>query len=71
MTDQPPSEPVRPGGGHDHTGSGNYVMAQGQSNWKWCRNCQAMCFAGNPEAGPCAVGGNHDTTQSEDYSLQF
>jgi hypothetical protein len=60
------------GGAHDHTGSGNYVMAQGQSNWKWCRKCQAMCFAGNPEAGICSEDGKpHDTTQSEDYSLQF
>ncbi len=43
-----------------------------QSNWKWCRLCQNLCFAaaGNQAcAGNTAGNGKHDFTGSGDYVL--
>ena len=48
----------------------------GQKNWKWCKNCQGLAFAGDAgvsSAGICplllAHGGKHDFTDSSNYSL--
>ena len=42
-----------------------------QSNWQWCRKCQGLAYAGNPQQGRCpgADGGQHDHTGSWDYVL--
>ena len=64
------------GASHDHTGSGNYVIAfnasaapAGQSDWRWCNKCQGLAFAGDPTVGPCPAGGVHDHSGSGDYVL--
>ena len=64
------------GASHDHSGSGNYVIAlnaaaapAGQANWRWCRKCQGLSFGGNPSQGPCPSGGQHDHSGSGDYVL--
>jgi hypothetical protein len=42
---------------HIHDGSGNYVLAYntpgnaGQDNWRWCRKCAGLHYAGVPNAG--------------------
>jgi hypothetical protein len=68
------------GGVHDHTGSGNYVLAEkgagglpqdSQDNWRWCKKCQVLAYAGNPSAGACAASGQHDHTGSGDYVLAY
>ena len=64
------------GASHNHSGSGNYVIAftaaaapSGQSDWQWCNKCQGMAFAGNSSPGPCPAGGTHDHSGSGDYVL--
>ena len=66
------------GASHDHSGSGNYVIAfntspgpSGQSDWRWCRKCQGLSFAGNAAPGPCPAGGQHDHSGSGDYVVAF
>jgi CubicO group peptidase (beta-lactamase class C family) len=67
------------GGQHDHTGSGNYVLAQtaggalpddSQENWRWCKKCQVLAFAGSPSTA-CAAGGIHDYSASGNYVLGY
>ena len=36
--------------------------------WAWCDKCQAVVYDAEP-AGPCAAGGRHDTSDSDDYAL--
>jgi CubicO group peptidase (beta-lactamase class C family) len=65
------------GGQHDHSGSANYVLAQkagalpeySEDNWRWCKNCQVLAFAGGA-LGTCSVGGTHNHTGSGDYILE-
>jgi CubicO group peptidase (beta-lactamase class C family) len=40
-----------------------------QDNWRWCKKCQAMCFAGSASLGACSGGGQHDHAGSGDYAL--
>jgi hypothetical protein len=40
----------------------------GQNNWKWCRKCQVLAFAGG-DGGHCPAGGPHDFSASADYTL--
>ncbi|MEI7661000.1 MAG: hypothetical protein WCK34_02320, partial [Bacteroidota bacterium] len=47
----------------------NWAAAPGQNNWRWCRKCQGMYFAGNATQGLCPAGGAHDHTGSGDYKL--
>ena len=65
---------------HEHTGSGDYVLAirgsgsvpqDHQDNWRWCNKCQVLAFAGNPSAGPCGAGGQHDHTGSGNYMVGY
>jgi hypothetical protein len=42
--------------------------AWGQNNWRWCKKCQCLAFAGNA-AGSCPAGGTHDHSSSSDYNL--
>ena len=66
-----------PGGdSHDHSGSGNYVLAfnaaappSGQSNWRWCDKCQGMTWGGSSSPGRCPAGGTHNLSASGDYVL--
>jgi hypothetical protein len=39
-----------------------------QPNWRWCRKCQGLWFAGNP-ASVCPAGGSHDQVGSGNYML--
>jgi hypothetical protein len=45
----------------------------GQSNWRWCRKCQGLMYAGTipgiPHFGRCPAGGRHDPAGSGDYIL--
>src|SRR5215469_10506988 len=43
----------------------------GQSNWCWCYKCSGLFFAGNVAPGACPAGGQHDGSQSGDYTLAF
>ena len=73
---EPTHGPCPAGGDHDHTGSANYTLAMNdqtdsnrQNNWRWCKNCQGLSYAGNPSMGPCPAGGDHDHTDSANYTL--
>ncbi|MFJ5774670.1 hypothetical protein [Streptomyces sp. NPDC093094] len=52
-------------GGHDSTGSGNYILKEdqdggrGQSGWRWCADCQGLWFSGRVGYGTCPAGGGH------------
>ncbi len=71
--------PCSAGGLHDHSGSADYVIAKkggalpdySQDNWRWCKKCQVLAFAGNPSSGVCGAGGMHDHTGSDDYLLEY
>jgi hypothetical protein len=63
------------GAGHDGSGSGDYVLFgnsafadRGQANWRWCRFCQGLFYAG-AGAGVCPFAGKHDGSGSGDYVL--
>jgi hypothetical protein len=43
---------------HYHTLKHDYVVAQAESGWKWCKKCQAMCYSS--ARGPCPGGGIHE-----------
>ncbi len=40
----------------------------GQDNWRMCKKCQGMFFAGNP-GSKCPAGGSHDATSSGNYDI--
>lgn len=40
-----------------------------QRNWRSCRRCQSLFFAGNPTSGACPLGGGHDRTGSFNYLM--
>ena len=72
----PPGQgPCAAGGRHDHSGSGNYgltdvqINQQGQANWRWCRKCQGLYYAGTADNGTCLAGGAHDGSASSNYVL--
>lgn len=66
-------------GAHDASGSANYCLRVNapssvpgqQPNWRWCKKCQGLFFAGNPSAGVCKAEGTHDSSISWDYILQY
>lgn len=43
-----------------------------QSNWRHCRKCQGLFFAGLATTGACPAGGGHDYSQTPipNYTLQ-
>ena len=61
-------------GDHSYTDSGDYSLLHdlsgvaGQNNWRWCRKCQGLAFAGN-QGSHCPAGGTHDLSASYDYLL--
>ena len=40
-----------------------------QDSWKWCKKCQSLTYSKSASPGPCAAGGQHDTSASQDYSV--
>ncbi len=66
------------GGKHNPSGSSDYVLKAkdvapdyvGQAEWRWCRKCEALYFAGGDSLGACAAGGSHDSSGSGNYILQ-
>lgn len=63
------------GGGHDGSQSGEYFLTHQsgpgqQDNWRWCRACQGLFFAGGSTLGHCPKNPNgHDGSQSGNYIL--
>ena len=65
------------GGAHDHSSSGNYSLFKdvylpipyAQENWRWCRKCEGLTFAGNSDLGACPAKGTHDHTGSGNYQV--
>jgi hypothetical protein len=57
------------------TGSTSYSLdvnsGGGQGNWRWCRQCQGLWFAGNRTGGVCPVLGaaGHNLAGSGVYYL--
>jgi hypothetical protein len=43
----------------------------GQSNWRWCKKCQGLFFAGGATHGLCPSGGTHSTVGSGNYKLSL
>jgi hypothetical protein len=53
------------------SGSDTAPLLTLQSNWRWCRKCQGLFFAGNPGSRCPADSGSHDQTGSgNNYSLR-
>ena len=48
---------------------GAVIPDDSQENWRWCKKCQVLAFAGNPSTA-CAAGGVHDYTSSGNYVLE-
>jgi hypothetical protein len=42
--------------------------AIGQDGWRWCKNCNLLCFDGKTS---CAAGGAHTSAGSGNYELSF
>jgi hypothetical protein len=43
-----------------------------QPDWRWCRKCQGLFFAGNPDQGVCPADQHaHDPSQSGYYAVFF
>jgi hypothetical protein len=42
--------------------------AIGQDGWRWCKNCQLLCFDGKTR---CAAGGAHVSAGSSNYEISF
>ncbi|KAI9786969.1 MAG: hypothetical protein M1839_005200 [Geoglossum umbratile] len=67
--------PCAAGGNHDTSGSAMVRLMRtepdlrGQSQWKSCSKCQLLSFVGFGGAVNCPTGGNHDHSQSWDYTL--
>jgi hypothetical protein len=40
-----------------------------QPNWRWCKKCQCLGFAGNASPGACIAGGMHDHSGSWNYLI--
>jgi CubicO group peptidase (beta-lactamase class C family) len=64
-------------GDHDTSGSSTYVLdlnvgdAGAQRGWRWCSNCQALCFTSSPSV--CSAGStaqpSHEFASSGQYFL--
>lgn len=66
-------------GGHDATGSANYILdalpyaiaLRDEAGWRWCNRCQGLFYSGhNSGCCPAQVDhGGHDATESGNYKL--
>ena len=46
------------------------MILPGQENWRWCRQCQGLFYAGAGTFGRCAAGpGGHTNAGSGNYRL--
>ena len=69
-----------PADGARHAPTGNtFILSQSsqvpvgfENNWRWCKNCGVLAFAGsNSSAGACAAGGAHQFVLSgSNYTIQ-
>jgi hypothetical protein len=65
------------GDGHDDADSGKYTLvhnddeAAGQQDWRWCKKCEGLWFAGGgpDRPGKCPAKDGHDATDSGQYTL--
>jgi hypothetical protein len=55
-------------GEREHSGAGRPRIST-QENWRWCKKCQGLFFAGNPTLGVCPAGRTHDQSESGNYAL--
>ena len=61
------------GGVHISDGSSDFTIGfgtvgyRGQNGWRWCSKCQMLVYSGS--TAKCAGRGNHDISQSSDYTL--
>jgi hypothetical protein len=44
-------------------------LANAQANWRWCKNCEGLFFAGHASKGVCPAGGEHTLDGSGNYHL--
>jgi hypothetical protein len=44
-------------------------LPQTQPNWRWCKKCEGLFFAGRPTKGVCPAGGEHSVEGSGMYEL--
>ncbi|KAL5314422.1 hypothetical protein ACEPPN_018849 [Leptodophora sp. 'Broadleaf-Isolate-01'] len=69
------TRPCTAGGVHDTSGSAILRLMRtapglnGQSGWMSCKKCQLLSFVGNGNVVKCPGGGNHDHSESWDYTL--
>ncbi|MGV9756607.1 hypothetical protein ACWDUC_12440 [Streptomyces tricolor] len=70
--------PARLGRGHTHGVARTFRLMTGlgdgshmQSNWRNCRNCQALFFAGSDRRGSCPSGGSHEGHLDDPDTLDF
>lgn len=40
-----------------------------QADWRWCKKCEGLFFAGRPIKGVCPAGGEHTTQGSGKYEV--
>jgi hypothetical protein len=40
-----------------------------QTEWRWCKKCEGLFFAGNAKNGVCLDGKEHDPSESGHYSM--
>ena len=40
-----------------------------QHDWRWCKKCECLAFAGHATPGKCAAGGKHNHSESGNYAL--
>lgn len=65
------------GDNHDDADSGKYTLihnddeAAGQKDWRWCKKCEGLWFAGggSDRPGKCPAKDAHDATDSGKYTL--
>jgi hypothetical protein len=61
------SVPVRING--DVTFIGHARFEQAQENWRYCKKCKGLWFAGTTEKSVCPAGGEHSLEGSGSYRL--
>jgi hypothetical protein len=44
-------------------------LHQTQANWRWCKKCEGLFFAGHAAKGVCPAGGQHSQAGSGKYEL--
>jgi hypothetical protein len=47
------------------------TLAGVQENWRWCKKCEGLFYAGHATKGVCPAGGTHMPEGSGNYRLLF